>query len=118
MEQSREEKLSEMREWLTLDMREGISKVILGELAEYSNKYLAPNDFEAFLSEKGVNVIDVEHDSNGWEMDNWHTYKIRGKKFTIFGRGWYGGTSFELAEDEDIEEEEPEENIEDIKDWI
>jgi hypothetical protein len=108
----------ELKNLFLSEMRAGIDNVVLGIQEEYRNDFLSPSDFEGYLRQKGIDTInDVDHDQNGWEMDNWHRYKIDGKKFTISGSGWFGGTSFSLSVQDQSDEDDIEENIENIKPW-
>lgn len=112
---NRNEKLLEIREWLTLDMREGISKVILGEQEEWRNPHLSLSDVKSYLLSKGA--IDLNNfDNNGWEWHAWEQFKIDDKTWIVGTTGYSGGVYFERCYD-DEEEDDTEENIEHIKDW-
>ena len=118
MEQNRAEKLLEIREWLTLDMQEGISKVILGKQEEWRSQHLSLNDVKTYVLSKGAYDLQ-KFDCNGWSWDAWENVKIDCKVYIIGASGYFGGVYFERYEDDD-EDDEPldEEDIENIKDWM
>jgi hypothetical protein len=96
--------MSTLKEQALEQMKAGVRAVIEGTETECKT-LLAPSDIMDFLVEE-YDAPDWGYDleSNGWQYDYWARIEIEGHGwYKIWGSGWYGGTTFEPCDDEDME---------------
>lgn len=72
-------------------MRELLRKVINGEVNEVSLPFTPIKEIEKELRELGVDVKDVECDTNGWQIDFWYVYE---NQYQLSGSLHYGKLKF------------------------
>ena len=62
---------SEIMQLITNTVRDGIQKVIKGEVTEYETNICSPKKFESICEELGIEYDSNTYDTNGWEIDYW-----------------------------------------------
>jgi hypothetical protein len=85
-----------MKEQLLQEMREGIDKVVSGEIQSFRSGFLPPSEFVDYIEGKYSQQDDF--DTNGWDYDYWIRFTINDKKYTVYGSGYYGGVTFAVRE--------------------
>lgn len=64
-----------------------LNKVINGEVEEINIPFTPIAEIEEILEDLKISTIDVDVDTNGWEVDFWNIYE---NKYQLSGSLYYG----------------------------
>lgn len=86
----------QLRKLALEDMKDGINKVISGEVDTFNSKLVHMADLKSHLEGLGWSSRD-DFDTNGWQGDMWESFKMDDKIIEIGAEGYYGGVSVNLG---------------------
>jgi hypothetical protein len=89
--------LNAIGETLLKHAKAGCLAVLEGRAEVYKNPLLSAGHFHGVLTDLGVEYLDGEGDSNGWQHDFWEYYEHEGVRYCQSGSGHYGGGVFKKA---------------------
>lgn len=96
-------KVDILREEVVEAVKKGVNELLDGSVSTVEFLRLCPNGLVEILIDMGFDVDIKNLESYGWEADYWIYCSHEGRKYLIFGSGFYGTLRMSEARVELIE---------------